>query len=77
MPSVRIWRKDGSEEIPEFGTANGNYLEMAYFYDCLEHGTEPEKASLEEGIASVRLARRELAAAHEYLLRKKGETKDE
>ncbi len=75
-PAVKVWRNDGVTEEPEIvkesgvqcgidlSSLGGYYTEIAYFYDCLAKGVEPEIASLEEGIGSVRLALRELEAAH-------------
>lgn len=81
-PSVKIWKKDGAVEEPQLRqeealaqcssginiqSLGSYYTEIAYFYDCLAKGLEPEKASLEEGVASVRLMLRELEAAHRAL----------
>lgn len=79
-PSVKVWKPDGSVEIPELhgespldSCASGiniqslgsYYTEIKYFYDCLEKGLSPEIASLEEAAASVKLMLRELSLAHE------------
>ena len=81
-PSVKVWKKDGTVETPELKkesamdecksginiqSLGSYYTEIAYFYDCLEKGVEPEIASLEEGIASVKLMLRELDEAHKSL----------
>ncbi len=81
-PSVKIWKKDGSVEVPELHKEEpfdetesginirslGSYFtEISYFYDCLEKGANPEIASLEEASATVDLLLRELELAHKSL----------
>ena len=78
-PSLRVWKKDGTVEEPQLAKApvlGGYYTEIEYFYDCLEKGAEPERASLEEGIRTVQLVLRELREAHRFLDRKSWAAKE-
>lgn len=71
---VRVYKKDGTTEIPEIireehlkrdssniniSTLGPYYTEIKYFYECLLHGREPERAALGEGLKSVELGIRE------------------
>ena len=77
-----VYKKEGEIEYPELvreynitdNSAGINvsnlgpyYSEIKYFVECLRDGKEIEVAPLEEGIKSVRLARKEWDAAKAYL----------
>lgn len=79
---LAVYARDGSVEYPEFQpeyaaedhTAGINisnlgpyYKELKYFIECVEQDRPVRRAPLCEGVKSVRLAQKELAAAKAYL----------
>lgn len=71
---ITVYRKNGTTETPEIAmddhlekdssninitTLGPYYTEIKYFYDCLLHGIEPERAILAEGLKSVELGIKE------------------
>lgn len=79
-PSMTIYGRDGAVTTPELGPealraekeqglnieARGPYFEeIRYFIDSLQKGTPNERATLSEGVESVRLALKEYAMALE------------
>lgn len=79
---LAVYKKDGGVEYPQLqsdyeaedhsaGINISNlgpyYKELQYFIECVEEDRPVERAPLEEGVRSVRLALRELAAAKKYL----------
>lgn len=77
-PSLLVYEQDGSIRTPELqrefdhvdesaginiSALGPYYTEIKYFIESILNGTEPDKASLEEGIASARLALTELEIA--------------
>lgn len=84
-PSLTVYKKDGSVEIPEFSpeyemdddTAGINisnlgpyYTEIKYFLRCIMDEKPVEVAPLAEGVKSVELALREWEAAKAYVERR-------
>lgn len=77
-PSLRIYETGGAvlepaleESVTGEGASGGNisslggyYNELRYFLDCLTAGREIDVSTLQDGYESLRLALREIAAAH-------------
>lgn len=81
-PSLGVYRKDGEVLVPELKQEDklqdavsginitdlgSYYTEIRYFLEHLKSGEEIRRAPLEEGIRSVELGLKELAAARAYV----------
>lgn len=80
-PSLTLFKKDGEIEYPDLqvkqmhDTSMGinisdlgpYYLEIRYFIECIKQDRKVELAPLEEGVRSVLLGIKELAAARKYV----------
>ena len=84
--TLKVYHADGTVEKPDvkeafsleggmqglnISTFGPYYTEIQYFYQCRKEGKNPDIASLEEGLASVKYALKEWGLAKKYVEEKK------
>ena len=80
--TLKVYHADGTVEKPDvkeafsleggmqglnISTFGPYYTEIQYFYQCRKEGKNPDIASLEEGLASVKYALKEWELAKKYV----------